>query len=220
MILSPKFRLWFELLIFFGCVPLLILILKDRAVMLGALWLGGIGVWAWLKWKSGLSFQDSFLKEWNWDSAKSGIKSVLLRFTVIGPGIAAFTWIMHPDLLFSFPLERPQIWFTAMILYPLLSVVPQEMIYKSLFFGRYESLFPNGNIMIFISAFAFGYMHIILMSPIAIAMTFVAGLLISHSYAKTRSLALASFEHALYGCWAYTLGLGIYFYTGMAWGTH
>jgi len=39
-------------------------------------------------------------------------------------------------------------------------------------------------------------------------------LLFAARYAETGSLATSSFEHALYGCWLFTVGLGQYFYHG------
>lgn len=46
------------------------------------------------------------------------------------------------------------------------------------------------------------------------ALTFVGEVLFATCYAETGSLATSCFEHALYGCWLFTLGLGQYFYHG------
>jgi hypothetical protein len=40
------------------------------------------------------------------------------------------------------------------------------------------------------------------------------GLLFAARYAETNSLFTSSFEHALYGCWLFTIGLDPYFYHG------
>lgn len=203
-----------EFALLFGCIPLLLLWLKSRTVMIVILWVTALLIYMWLH-HTGKGFR----AEWNWAGMKGYIRPVLMRFAVIGPALFAFMAFMHSDRLFSFPLERFDTWVKVMILYPLLSVVPQEMIYKSLFFGRYARLFGNGHwVPLIVSGIAFGYMHVMLGNVVAVAGTIIAGLLISHSYLQSRSLALASFEHALYGCWVYTIGLGIYFYTGAAWG--
>jgi membrane protease YdiL (CAAX protease family) len=68
--------------------------------------------------------------------------------------------------------------------------------------------------MIVASAAAFAFLHIIFRNSLAVALTFAGGLLFSARYAETSSLATSSFEHALYGCWLFTLGLGQYFYHG------
>jgi hypothetical protein len=61
------------------------------------------------------------------------------------------------------------------------------------------------------------FAHVLLMNPVAVIMTALGGYLFAKDYARHQSLALACLEHALYGCWVFTLGLGIFFYTGAAW---
>jgi membrane protease YdiL (CAAX protease family) len=68
--------------------------------------------------------------------------------------------------------------------------------------------------MILASACAFAFLHIIFRNWLAVALTFGGGLLFAARYAETGSLATSSFEHALYGCWLFTVGLGQYFYHG------
>jgi membrane protease YdiL (CAAX protease family) len=45
-------------------------------------------------------------------------------------------------------------------------------------------------------------------------LTFVAGLLFAWRYQATGSLLVSSMEHALYGCYIFTVGLGELFYHG------
>jgi uncharacterized protein len=47
-------------------------------------------------------------------------------------------------------------------------------------------------------------------------LTFFGGILFAWRYVETGSLLTSSVEHALYGCWLFTVGLGVYFYHG-AW---
>jgi membrane protease YdiL (CAAX protease family) len=68
--------------------------------------------------------------------------------------------------------------------------------------------------MIAASAAAFAFLHIIFRNWIAVALTFAGGLLFAARYAETDSLFTSSFEHTLYGCWLFTIGLGQYFYHG------
>jgi membrane protease YdiL (CAAX protease family) len=65
------------------------------------------------------------------------------------------------------------------------------------------------------SAAAFGFLHIIFRNSLAVGLTFCGGILFAWRYAETGSLATSSFEHALYGCWQFTVGLGQYFYHGV-----
>ena len=208
------FLLWVEMLVLLGMTPLVIWYFKSRLLMAAVLWISALIIYLWLHRGPKISLWE----EWNWQGFKTHVRPVMIRFAVLAPVLFGFMAFMHPDRLFSFPLERFDRWVMVMILYPLLSVLPQELIYKTLFFRRYGTLFTNQTFLLVFSAAAFGYMHIMLGNIVAVAGTAIAGYLIGQSYMKSQSLALACFEHALYGCWVYTLGLGIYFYTGAAWG--
>ena len=102
----------------------------------------------------------------------------------------------------------------VMVAYPVLSVYPQGLLYRAFFFERYATLFPDKWAMIVASAAAFAFLHIIFRNSLAVALTFAGGILFAARYAETGSLATSSFEHALYGCWLFTVGLGQYFYHG------
>jgi membrane protease YdiL (CAAX protease family) len=124
-----------------------------------------------------------------------------------------------PGSFLSFPRERPGLWVLVMVLYPLLSVWPQEMVYRAFIYHRYAPIFGASGGYILASALAFGYMHIIFINPAAVALSVPGGWLFARNYARNRSLALASVEHALYGCLIFTTGLGRFFFTGYAWGS-
>lgn len=65
--------------------------------------------------------------------------------------------------------------------------------------------------MVLMSAVAFAYMHIVFRNWIAIVLAGLGGVLFASRYAQTRSLFTSCFEHALYGCWIFTVGLGRWF---------
>jgi membrane protease YdiL (CAAX protease family) len=98
--------------------------------------------------------------------------------------------------------------------YPFVSALSQEFIYRTFFFHRYRPVFGSGWRLIVASAALFGFLHIIYDKVPAVALTLIAGLALGWTYARTHSLALVSIEHALYGCAAFTVGLGHYFYEG------
>jgi len=126
----------------------------------------------------------------------------------------------------------------VMLLYPPLSALPQEIIFRSYFFCRFRSLFITDDphpsplpdreraakgkaqagegVLIVASALAFGWVHIVLQNWVAVAFSFAGGLLFGDTYQRTHSLAATCLEHALYGCTLFTFGLGFYFYHGMA----
>jgi membrane protease YdiL (CAAX protease family) len=68
--------------------------------------------------------------------------------------------------------------------------------------------------MILASAAAFAFLHIVFRNSLAMALTVAGGLLFAARYSETGSLATSSVEHALYGCWLFTVGLGQYFNQG------
>ena len=55
-------------------------------------------------------------------------------------------------------------------------------------------------------------MHFIFRNPWALAFTLIGGLFFSQTYARTRSLRLVCFEHALYGNFMFTIGIGEFFH--------
>lgn len=145
---------------------------------------------------------------WNAAALRLVWPRLLLRFVACAAGLTCFTWLVFPGRLFGLPLENPRAWSLVMLVYPLLSVYPQEVAYRAFFFHRYESILPNRAAMLAANALAFGYMHIVYENFWAVALTVLGGALFADTYARTRSTLAASVEHALYGCWVFTVGLG------------
>ena len=68
--------------------------------------------------------------------------------------------------------------------------------------------------MVLASSVVFAYAHVLFINPVAPTLSFIAGLIFASTYMKTRSLALVSIEHGLYGNAMFIIGLGWYFYSG------
>ena len=151
---------------------------------------------------------------WNEPALWGAAPQIVIVFGIAATWVSAAVYFQAPQLLFNFVKRTPVFWAVVMVLYPILSVYPQGVIYRAFFFERYRGLFPNHVLMIVMSAVAFSFVHIIFRNPIAIVFTLVGGLLFAWRYAETGSLFTSSFEHALYGCWMFTIGLGQYFYKG------
>jgi len=101
----------------------------------------------------------------------------------------------------------------VMIIYPIYSVLPQGIIHRAFLFHRYRVLF-QGWLMIVASAAAFSYMHIVFKNPLAMLLTLAGGILFAKTYKDTDSLVISLIEHALYGNFVFTIGLGRYLYLG------
>ncbi len=139
---------------------------------------------------------------------------VMKQFLGISLALICVIYIFLPGQLFYCLRQHFTLWLSLMIIYPLLAVYPQELIYRAFLFHRYRHIAGEERYLIHFSAVAFAFGHIIYFHPISVLLTLFGGYLFSWTYVKTRSLLAVSFEHALYGCLMYTVGLGRYFYTG------
>lgn len=152
---------------------------------------------------------------WNSEGTKSYVIKILLRSALVFIALTIFVLLTNPDNLFIFPLSRPWIWLLVMALYPLLSAYPQELIYRTFFFHRYEKIFGRGISMIIASGMIFSFLHIMYDNVPALILSFLGGLAFSKTYKDTESLWVVSLEHAIYGNLIFTVGLNGYFYEGM-----
>jgi hypothetical protein len=151
-----------------------------------------------------------------WDSSglwlhAQAILSLFAVMTAIGVGLLLR---YAPRSFLNFPRSNPLFWGLVMVLYPLLSVYPQGIIYRAFLFERYRVLFGAGWGIVLASAAAFALVHIVFRNFLAVLLTLPAGLLFALRYWQTGSLVASSFEHALYGCAIFTIGLGRWFYHG------
>jgi membrane protease YdiL (CAAX protease family) len=101
-----------------------------------------------------------------------------------------------------------------MIFYPLVSVYPQEVVFRAFVLERYAPVLGSGWAAVGASAAAFGFVHIIFGHVISVVLSFLGGLLFAYRYRRSRSLLAAAIEHSLYGQLIFTVGLGAYFYHG------
>lgn len=200
-----------ELALFMLGVPLLLWLLLPPRAILPSLWLMALVCYLIARMATPSHARDG----WNWRAVNvANLKPVLLRFAFCAALIYAAMAAYQPDQLFSFMLQRPKIWAMVMVFYPILSVIPQEIIYRRYIFQRFGEALTAPLLMIAISGLGFGFGHIVFNNWVAPALCAVGGLIFAQTYQKTRSLALVNIEHALYGQLIFTLGLGRYFYHG------
>ncbi len=137
-------------------------------------------------------------------------------FVIGGGAVAAWVAHYHPDWFLEFPRNRPDTYWTIMLLYPLMSVPPQELVYRTFFFHRYGALFGRAWwAAVGLNAMLFGFGHIVVGTELAIFGTMATGLLFALRYALTRSFWAVYLEHALWGALVFTVGLGRFFFTGV-----
>ena len=150
---------------------------------------------------------------WNTAPLSASLAHILLLFGVAALAISLGVYFLAPQLLFSLVRTSPGFWALVIILYPVLSVYPQGLIYRAFLMHRYAALFSSPWLLVVASAVAFSWMHILFRNPLAMGLSLLGGALFAWRYRQTGSLFVCSLEHALYGCFLFTIGLGRYFYT-------
>lgn len=199
-----------EFLLLFFALPLAYRFSPPRIPALPLLWIAA-GYAGWQLLRDAAFRRAQF---WNAAPLRPHLASILLVFAAAACALWLGVRLLAPQLQWSLVRRHPVFWMIVMLAYPVLSVYPQGLIYRAFFFERYAPLFPGRWAMILASAVAFAFLHIVFRNGLAVALTFAGGLLFAARYAQTGSLATSCFEHALYGCWLFTLGLGPYFYRG------
>lgn len=144
----------------------------------------------------------------------ANLRWILLRDVVLLAFLGLAVRIFAPQVLFGLIKHAPLFWLLIMVLYPLVSVYPQELLYRAYFFHRYRPLFGERWTMAAASACTFGFVHIIFANWVAIALSSIGGLLFALTYRRSDSLLLACIDHAIFGNFIFTIGLGPFFYHG------
>lgn len=200
--------LWAEFLGLFVAVPVAIAVLLPPEAMFPAL-LGFTLVGMWLLARTP-GFRWRELKR-GWDEVRWPVVAGFAAATLaVSLGVIGLT---APEAAFRLLREQP--WLLAMIVlfYPILSALPQEVIFRPLFFRRYGALLPSGALLA-VNAGVFSLAHLMYWSAVVAAMTFAGGLVFGWAYRNRGSFPLAVVLHSVSGWVIFTVGLGVYFYSG------
>jgi membrane protease YdiL (CAAX protease family) len=131
-----------------------------------------------------------------------------IKLLIIAILTSVFVWFTDREMFFEVVINKPLLWLVILIVYSLFSVYPQELVYRTLYFQRYEQLFKSKKLFIFINAVVFSLAHTMFRNPLVHIITFLGGILFALTYNKTKSTLLVSIEHAIYGSWLFTIGMG------------
>jgi len=156
----------------------------------------------------------SLRRSLNVDRLRYHLRPILGTFALLAPLMAALLWSLAPDAMFVLPREKTVLWGAIMCLYPLLSVLPQTVIWRVFLLHRYRSLIGTGWPAVVAATVCFSFAHIYFLNAVALLVTAVGGLMFVLSYIRSGSLVVTAMEHALYGCWAFTVGYGRFLYGG------
>ena len=206
-----KFRLIAELIILFVVLPLTYAFDLFEFPLMLVLTIFGVLVFLFLRYDT--NFDKTQFK--NWDKGKPQLKQILILFGINALIMLALIYIIDKERVFFLVYKMPWLLLVISIFYPLFSVLPQSLIYRSFFFHRYQILFKNETLKIILSALFFSLGHALYKNLMVLVLAFIAGLIFSYHYNKSKSLAMNFFEHSIYGVWLFTSGLGYFFVSGM-----
>ncbi len=202
-----KTELLFETLLLYIALPLLIITgLLPKIAVMPLLWFAMIYAL--------LILRKDHAAPLMWHIDRDVLRSVLVRFAVLGTLLALAVWAVFPERLFTFPKMHPALWLVIMLLYPLFSALAQEILFRAFFTYRFEKQLRDRRILILLNALLFAFVHTVFGNPIAVVLSFLGGTLFMGTYLRSRSVAMSTIEHALYGNLVFTLGIGNFFYHG------
>ncbi len=195
-------RLYIEMFLLFVGIPASFLLPMSPYIKLG---IGIVGViyllWISIK-KEKIPFKSLFKDRGvDW-------KSIMLRFIIISAGSFLFKYYFEREDVFNVVQNNWKIWLIFMGVYIVFSVLPQEFIYRTFFFKRYEKLVQSKWGFILLNALLFSFAHIWFRSLVVLSFTFIGGILFALTYRKSRSFVAVCVEHTIYGNWLYTVGFG------------
>lgn len=200
----------FELIWLFGLMPLLLVPLGSLGIVLVVPALAGWAVACAVMLRSDCTFafkEDHAMapvaRHWRW---------IFCRFIVGAVVLSVAVYCFVPSLFLRLPLHRPRLWLVVVLLYPLLSVYPQELVFRAYFFHRYRRALPlNDAGFIGLNALLFGMSHAVFLHWAAMGLSALGGALFAWTYLRTRSLLCVVLEHALWGGLVFTIGLDVVF---------
>ena len=201
--MRSTFYLAIELFLLFILLPISLVIDYPIAIKASIVFIGFIYISIVLLRIEKISFKVKSSIDW-----KAFWKRILTLFLGVIVITTLYVFIIDSNKLFCVIVNNPLLWVGILGVYTLLSVWPQEIIYRTFFFARYEYLFKNKKLFIFINAILFSLAHLFFRNTLVLVLTFIGGLLFAYTYYKTKSTLLVSIEHALYGNWLFTVGMG------------
>ena len=202
---------WFEYFSLFWLIPVLLYVFREQTAPLIIPFIVLVALLC-----SCILWRDEKLQK-QWQRAKNmkrkHLRPLWQTFAILGLLIAAFTYIYTPDTFLDFPLNHTISWLAIIVVYPLLSVIPQEVIFRIYFFHRFKNLFASKLSCAWLSSISFGFAHLIYGNWIAVVFSFFGGLIFSYRFIQTKSIAVVMIEHTMWGLFLFTIGLGSFFIT-------
>jgi membrane protease YdiL (CAAX protease family) len=203
---------------------------EDARLLFPSIWVG-MGVCLTVLWRDP-TFDRSRL--WRARAALRELPWILARFALVAVVLYGIALLIHanPRIVwpaaseeslaflrgrlepFGFPSRAGWFYILIMVMYPVVSVYPQEVMFRVFFTHRYAVLFRSPWAMVLASGLAFGWAHIVFQTWIAVVLCIPGGMLFCWTYLRTKSALAAWIDHTLIGDWVFTVGLGWLFFSG------
>ena len=108
--------------------------------------------------------------------------------------------VLFGDDFFFKDLDLTKYYFTSILLlfYLLFSVIPQEIIFRFLFFYKYKDYFNKFEILL-LNSLVFSFCHLIYFDIYILLFSFFGNLLFTFNYMQNKSLLVVIVEHFLLG---------------------
>ena len=148
---------------------------------------------------------------WRIKGASAHVLNAIKLFLPLAMVITFLVYWFLPDNFLDLPQQHTQLWLTTILIYPLISVLPQELIFRSFFFHRYKPIVPDKQHRWWLSSGVFALAHVVYGNWLAVIGSVFAGLLFGYRYIQSKSTLVVALEHSLWGCFAFTVGLGGFF---------
>lgn len=161
-----------------------------------------------------------FTEEFSWRELFAGIGriggGVVVLFSLATLAVGSAVILTFRPEAFGFLIrQNPGLMLMIAMLYPVLSALPQELVFRPLFFRRYAAILPRRvTAQVVLNAAVFSFAHLMYWSWIVAAMTFCGGLVFAWAYRVRGNFPEAVVLHSLAGVILFALGLGVYFYSG------
>ena len=200
-----KVPLWLELIVLFILVPIALALPMKAEVKIGLV-VSAVLYSIVMSWRLQLFSRDHLFRFK--DAFQNESRPLLLRLFIVCVLALGLMFITDPNNLFIVVRKNPLMWISIALFYSIFSVYPQEFLYRLFFFERYQSLFKSRRIFLLVNTAVFSLAHLMFWNGLVMLLTLLGGLLFARNYERTKSLTFVSLEHALYGVWLFTIGMG------------
>ena len=197
---------WVELIVLFVGVPFVLAVCLPPRALYPVLTASGVVGIIMLHFTRGFRWHELF-GAFRWGEILTlGLATFLVS--------SLFCLLILPERLWFTLIQAPQVMRWIVIVYPIVQVVPQELVYRALFFERYGNMFSSRKQAIFVNALLFAFGHLMYWHPIVFTASFFGSVIFPHAYFRPRGFIQACALHGIAGTAIFASGLGWLFYSG------